>query len=897
MTITILHINTQGIQQKLPSIKNLIHIHNPDFISIQETFLKINNNTKITIPGYSVKDYRRPVKSRGGIILAYKESIKHSKTQKTTTNKGNEFIKSDFVISNRPLTIVSLYNPSHERIDTQTIDTILTDSSVIVGDLNCRHTSWGDTSSNLGGRHLFDFVITSNINTTFHTEITHIHQAPPYTESKIDIALWRSNHRYIRNITPFALDDIGSDHFPILFKLDSNLSKPKSTKKIPLYQNYDWTKANEKISNIITQDLTIDGIDSILKNLETIVTDIINEIPHKTIYTSNQGLSKEIRDKLTEKKNLSKTWKKYHNPRDKRLLNKLNKDIKDMIKTSESQKTRKHINNIESKNSSKYWKSFDHLFRKRKAQTISQIKDPNTGIMETDDLKIANIFKETQSKIFEGNPILNHEHENLVNNWYNRYRCPLFPTEIFFEKAEISKKFKKLKNRKAPGPDGMNNVILKYLEPSLRDLLYKIYNSCYNLGYFPKAWKIAMIKMLHKKDDKSDPLNYRPISLLNQLGKIFESLITDIIYFWAEDENKIDINQAGFRKKRSTNDQLYNLMQFAIENFNRKNQVDCIFIDFEKAFDKVWHKGLLYKLKALKLPDKHIQMVKSFLSDRQCFISNGNSKSGYFSPESGVPQGSCLSPLLFILFVVDIPTNPKVKQSKFADDLALFAHILSKSKRIIKPNPNLQSLLNELMTWCRKWRMKINLKKTKKLNLTRCHHSIVNTIYHLDNRPIEIVQKIKFLGITLDYRLNLNEHIDNKISQAFTKIHLLINMNHNNISITSKRRVYITLIRSIIEYGSSMLCAINKTNTTKLELFQNKCMRIITNSRRSTKITDLYALSNITPIKSRILDLAKKWFTQAKANPKNNVSFIREAHFPNFDTHLSPFVAITFDLH
>ena len=282
MTITILHINTQSIHLKLPSIQNLIHINNPDFISIQETFLKLNTHPKPSIPGYKIKDFRRPNRTaRGGIILAYKESIKHSETKKITTTKNNEYIKSTFYLNDLPFTVISLYNPKEIDIDTDEIKNLLSDTSILIGDLNCRHPSWGDVTTNTGGQILFNFMCNENINSTFHTESTHVHHAPPHTESMIDIALWKANHRYIRNIIPEKLEDINSDHYPILFKLETNLSKPKSTKTIYLYHQFDWDSANDKIRNINIDDLTKDGIDNAIAELETIIHEIQENIPKK----------------------------------------------------------------------------------------------------------------------------------------------------------------------------------------------------------------------------------------------------------------------------------------------------------------------------------------------------------------------------------------------------------------------------------------------------------------------------------------------------------------------------------------------------------------------------------------------------------------------------------------
>ena len=521
---------------------------------------------------------------------------------------------------------------------------------------------------------------TEDITSSYHTESTYRCHTPPFSESMIDIALWKTTNRYIRSVTPIKLPDIGSDHYPIIFKIDANLSKPKFTRKITQYHRVDWTEANNRIRNINLDDLSRNGINNIIEKVEDEIRNIHNEIPTKTITTSNQGLSKEIRQKIKEKRRLIKISKRTRKPEDKRAVNRISKEIKKDIRDSEQRKTKKQIDSIQSGDSRRAWKDFNNMFRKKPIEQISEIKDPTTNQVKTSDGDIAEIFRKNQEEIFKGNPVHDQEHEDRVNRWFDSFINYHKPIQIFIEKAEIRKKIKKLKNNKAPGDDGVTNLLIKYLEPSLTDILFQIYNSCYNYGMFPDRWKLAKIKMLHKKESKLDPSNYRPISLLNQFGKIFESLIADIIRFWAEDNNKLDPIQAGFRRKRSTNDKLYTLSQHCFESFNRKKQADTIFIDFEKAFDKVWHRGLLYKLKALRMPDEDLFMVKSFLENRRCFVQVGKEKSAEFSPQNGVPQGSCLSPLLFILYVVGIPTNPKIKQSKFADDLALSTSI-SKKRR------------------------------------------------------------------------------------------------------------------------------------------------------------------------------------------------------------------------
>ena len=269
--------------------------------------------------------------------------------------------------------------------------------------------------------------------------------------------------------------------------------------------------------------------------------------------------------------------------------------------------------------------------------------------------------------------------------------------------------------------------------------------------------------MIYKnKGSKYDPTNYRPISLLPQFGKIFEKLISDKLYLWCDLNNILNKEQSGFRKGRSTNDHLFLLTQYVTEGFNQKKQTDAIFIDFEKCFDKIWQEGLLFKLNSLNLPRKDVLLIKSFLEERLCFISLNGINSFYFSPDSGLPQGSCLSPILFIIFVSDIPTFKEVKISQYADDIALYLHVKRGSCTLGK-NIKLQHALDTLYKWCCKWNLKINNNKTNLLSFHKIHK--VNNIYHINNEPLQTVNTIKFLGIKFDEKLNFNQHIQETINK------------------------------------------------------------------------------------------------------------------------------------
>ena len=261
---------------------------------------------------------------------------------------------------------------------------------------------------------------------------------------------------------------------------------------------------------------------------------------------------------------------------------------------------------------------------------------------------------------------------------------------------------------------------------------------------------------------------------MNQLGKICEKSIEIKIRNWAEENDKINKEQSGFRKNRSTNDQLFLLTQKITEAFNRKNSIDAIFIDFEKCFDKIWKKGLLYKLKKLEISDKNLNIINSFLHDRKIHILIENEKSKNFSPKEGLPQGSCLSPLLFILFASDIPTDKNVKLSQFADDLAAYA---VRRNRNHSKNPRLQKFLDKIIEWCDKWKLKINIGKTKQITFTKSPVDS-NINYQIKNQNLQQVKEIYFLGLTFDKQLTFKSHIQNIISRANGSRHVIHKFNN-----------------------------------------------------------------------------------------------------------------------
>ena len=333
-----------------------------------------------------------------------------------------------------------------------------------------------------------------------------------------------------------------------------------------------------------------------------------------------------------------------------------------------------------------------------------------------------------------------------------------------------------------------------------------------------------------RQKNKRKKKNYRPISLINCLGKLLEKIITDKLYSFVNTNNIINKEQSGFQKNKSTYDHLFQLTQSVSQNFNRKHRTAALFLDIDKAFDRVWHDGLRYKLIKANIPVSFIRWISNFLKDRKIQVKIENEKSEYLIPFNGVPQGSSLSPLLFLIYVADIPKGGKnVNTSQFADDIAIWTSITQPEKT----NKNLQENLNKLKDWCNKWRIGLNAGKTKLLifsKMNRKHNETLNL--KINGVKINEYGEVKFLGITLDSALTLKRHMEIIKAETAKQLNVLYKLKGVQYGPSTKTPIHLfnTYVRSKMEYGSPCTIIAPDSSFQLLQVIQNKFLRYALNT-------------------------------------------------------------------
>lgn len=379
---------------------------------------------------------------------------------------------------------------------------------------------------------------------------------------------------------------------------------------------------------------------------------------------------------------------------------------------------------------------------------------------------------------------------------------------------DVVKAISELRPQAAAGYDNVPPYIFKGLCELIAPVLAHIYNISLQSGIFPGRWKLAIVSPVPKKGDLHSVRNYRPVSVLCIASKIFEKVVHR--YLYGVLKGKIDSRQHGFMQKRSTVSNLNHLLSFMAPAVKNRMQVDTIYFDFRKAFDSVPHSILVQKLAKYGIAGRMLRWIRSYLSGRKFKVKVANELSDEYDVTSGVPQGSNLGPLLFILFVNDITRKIKTNILMFADDIKVYgkANNIAESK-----------LLQEDIDWVNEWsivnKMPLNLDKTVVVTYSR-KTMAVHYGYNIAGDRIRRESSIRDLGVLFDSKLLFNGHVDNIVSKARRNLGLLLWVARRFNTADTILRLYKAIVRPILEYCSTIWNYNRDYTNNKVEAVQKR---------------------------------------------------------------------------
>ena len=418
---------------------------------------------------------------------------------------------------------------------------------------------------------------------------------------------------------------------------------------------------------------------------------------------------------------------------------------------------------------------------------------------------------------------------------------------------ELESALKTLKCKKAPGPDGICNDMLKHMGCYTKKTLLQLFNASWKTATVPALWKKALICPIHKiGKNKKDPKNYRPISLISCLGKLMEKILNRRLIWHLESNNLLTPTQTGYRKHRSIEDQLALLAQEIETAFQEKRKMVSVFFDLSRAFDKVWKEGLLLKIHQSGINGRMFGWIKSFLHEQTAKVKLDGHMSVSVKMREGVPQGGVISPILFLIYVNYI-TNilPKhVSNTLHADDLAIWSAAEQTSTAAYR----LQMSVDRIEQWSKDWGLEINKVKTV-ATLFTLSTSKEKIKIKLGNTTLPQEDTPTFLGVKLDKHLTWKPHIEDLEARGIRKLALMRKLSGTTWGATSSilKTVYTgtVTVRPVLEYGSIAWNTAAKTHKGKLDKVQNLGLRNILGATKSTPIAEMEKTASLQPLETR----------------------------------------------
>lgn len=835
--LKLLNVNCRSIVNKKDTFQNLVDSTSPDIIIATETWLtddikdgeigQANNFSE----RYSI--YRQDRTTRnGGVMIAVRANIKSLRETELETGGEQVWVKVE-IKGTRALLVGGYYRPHVSDIEgLEYFGTSAyracqySNANVwISGDFNLPGIDWELNTVKPGSTHV-------DIQEKF---IQYLHDyglqqmvRDPTREGTI-LDLFLTNNKTLINKVQ-TIPGI-SDHDCVLVTGNlSPITHKQSRREIPLYSKANWEGLGKYIKGAWSNQGKIGKTSNQLWESFRLILDkgIKEFIPHKVARTKNSlpWISTELRRLLRKQEKLYCRMKKETTASTTKAF----KELKQVTQRKLRRAYWDHVEKVitpeggehEGKGSKKFWSYIKHC--KRDSTGIAPLVNKEGHLESSPEGKAELLNNQFCSVFSKAVPLslaqICKKHLNVSDS------APEMATpQISLEGVE--KLLKNLNPNKASGPDQVSPKILKELHAVIAPILQTIFQSSLSTGEVPKEWKDANVAPIYKKGPKHIAANYRPVSLTCICSKLMEHIIASQVMSYLSEHNILSDRQHGFRAKRSCETQLLGFIQDLQSKADKGTQTDAVVLDFSKAFDKVAHNKLIYKLGKYGIRGQTLKWIEEWLHNRKQQVVVDGKKSSSSGVTSGVPQGSVLGPILFLVYINDLPSSVKSETRLFADDTILYRHINN-----INDQQQLQEDLNNLERWEKEWDMEFHPGKCQVVQFSRSKKPREKD-YTLHGQTLERASTCKYLGVNITSDMTWGNHISKAVSKA-NRIQGFLKRNLQISNSKIKERAYLGLVRPHVEYCATVWDPHEKKYVYNIEMVQRRAARWVLNRHHNT---------------------------------------------------------------
>ena len=869
-SLNILQINISGIDRKKTELAQIFSEKNVHVALVQESK---HQNADLHISNYSYTACDHTKENCQGVVTYIRNDITGS-VEKLESSRPADFHKITIWHNGSKYTIYNVYNPPWNHLNFNSIPDIIFSKSVIAGDFNGHSPQWGYKDYNHTGKAIEELCRTTNLS------VLQDENSPPTLLFRVNNKTYRPDltmvssdllHRHSIDV----LNGVGSDHRPILTSLHSKKKKKYRRKTKWNFKKAKWNAYQDKSDQLLKAVIEEDhnSVDSLCDGITKAIIDAANEtIPRGCRAHFKPFWSNELQEAVNKREEARKALEKDPKVENKIGYNKECANVKLSINKAKREHWRTTTGNLNlAQDGTKAWSLLNNLSGDCRRQNPKPMKFENESIAE--DQKKAEIFNKYFASISKVTPNTD-KHKEKIQDLKTKEKSPSV-AEVTFEEnftlAELNRAMKKMRARKSPGQDKIHNEMLVHLGQEGKAAVLCLINYTWQKKVFPKAWRNAVVSPILKKGKPQEEMSsYRPISVTSCLGKLAERMVNSRLYWWLETTEMLSRNQAGFRAGQRTTDQLFRMSQRILDGFQKRQHTTAVFVDLKQAYDRVWRKGLLLKMKTAGICGNLYEWIKQFLTDRTIQTKINDGLSSKETIEEGLPQGSPLSCTLFLLFINDLPDALTVENALYADDLAMWIT----SKYTLYNRRKLNQSLDILGKFCDEWKLKVNtLKTVYTIFSTSPNVSKEEPSLFIDGNILKKELNPTYLGVKLDTRLTLSEHMKEVKKKADKRLNIVKKLASTSWGADKNtlRQLFIGYVRSSMDYSLILQSICSESSQQTIDKIQNQALRFISGAMKSTPTAAVEVHTNVAPMNLRreaaVIDTVERFKRLDDKNP------------------------------